>query len=201
MFPPIQTHFFIVNDLKYLIDDERELPSSSMFMHSFASSLFNNTYWYTDPVGNMHNILNSKLKSTSHEKTNREEEQMLIKIINAKYLHGTTNSVIPRYKFTISDFMKNLWRTQSLLRHTDEHDKEKLDKLYEPTISTSDGVINYSFEYDKRGGVDALITLINSYIIIKIIAVLAVLIIACIIYFGYESYFATNPQSVLQSRA
>ena len=178
--PPIQTHFFIVNDLKYLIDDERELPSSSMFMHSFASSLFNNNHWYTDPVGSMQDILNTKLKSTSHEKTNNEERQRLVKFINEKYYLGTNMSVEPAFKYVINDFMRNLWKTQSLLKHTTEDDKERLGATYEPTVTVNGGVAEYTFNYNKIGGVDTLITLISSYINIKII--IAILIVVLLVF-------------------
>lgn len=178
--PPIQTHFFIVQDLKYLIDDNKELPSSSMFMHSFASSLFNNSHWYTDPVGSMQDILNSKLKLISHEKTNREERQRLVKFINNKYYLGTINSVEPAYKYVISDFMRKLWKTRYLLKHTTEDDKERLSDIFEPTITINGGVTNYTFDYDKNGGVDTM--LISSYINLQIIIAILVALLVFIIY-------------------
>ncbi len=113
--PPFQLHFFIVNDLKYVIDGGRELPNSSLFMHSFASSLFGNVAWYTNPVGIMQDILRSKLRPESHQETPYVERQSLVKIINSNCSIFTVSTVEPAYKYHIGEFMRNLWKTKKVL--------------------------------------------------------------------------------------
>lgn len=112
---PFQLHFFIVNDLKYVIDGGRELPNASLFMHSFASSLFGNVAWYTNPVGIMQDILNSKLKPESHQETPYVERQSLVKIINLNRSNFTGITAEPAYKYHIGEFMRNLWKTKKVL--------------------------------------------------------------------------------------
>lgn len=182
-----QTHFFIVNDLKYLIDDNRQLPNSSLFMHSFASSLFGNSAWYTNPIGSMKDILESKLKSTSYETTGAIERKTITSVINKKYYLGTTNSVEPAYKYHIGSYMRNLWKTQTVLRPANEQDKERLGDMYTPDYSAHANVVLYRFTYDKKvGGYNALVSCIHMYVL------LIVLII--IIYYLYEQF-----TSVIQS--
>ena len=146
----IQLHHFILSDIKNLIENKNSLSNSSLFMHSFASSLFGNNAWYTTPIGNMQGILEYKLKVQSYTRTPQDEFNDLSKYINKLW---TNPPVQPTIKYIIGDFWKNLWKTKDSIKHDAEHNKEQLGHIYDPIIIiyTID-IIHYAFNYNMVGG-------------------------------------------------
>ncbi len=144
----LQLHHFIVSDLRNLIKNDNILANSSLFMHSFAASLFDNNYWYTTPIGNMEGILEYKLKKSSHERTNLGELKEISNYINKIW---TSPPVQPTFKYIINNFLKNLWKTKDSIKHNNEDTKEQLGFQYEPIeIIHNDNVNNYGFVYNEN---------------------------------------------------
>ncbi len=143
----LQLHHFIVSDLKNLIKSDNNLANSSLFMHSFATSLFDNDYWYTTPIGNMEGILGYKLKNLSHKRTNLEEYKKISDYINKIW---TSPPVQPTFKYVINNFLKNFWKTKDSIKHNSEDTKEQLGFQYEPIeIMNIDDLYHYAFIYNE----------------------------------------------------
>lgn len=109
----LQKHFSIVKNILYSLNkfviSQREIPNSSILLHSFASTLFNSVQWYTSPMSSMAGILkkqNIKFKEFDSEDpyiTNYLKQE-------SQYFQ---NCVISRtsgfFVFVDINDMKNLW--------------------------------------------------------------------------------------------
>ena len=126
-----QVHGFIVKDLRTLIKKEIYLKYASIFLHSFASSLFGNDHWYTKPIGNMSSILKFVLGERNicdyevkFNGRNRCNDEMPL-LINQEYSdHNGCNFLTEINKeITINDYLKNVWKTSEIIK------KQEMDKI------------------------------------------------------------------------
>lgn len=146
----VQMHYYITVDLRNLIKKTEILKRSSIFMHSFASSLFGNDYWYTDPIGKMDKILEEILHPESLGRTQEDKKRELSKLMDERIRrftrHGLT--VNPVYQCKIGNFLMDCWKTKSLA-----DGKEQLNTIYDPEIIVNDeNELQYGFVYGMQGG-------------------------------------------------
>lgn len=147
-----QLHYFIVKDLKHLISPKSQLGSASLFMHSFASSLFGKKSWYTEPRGNMLGIVSHHMKEyDSWSIPNRVNPKITKQVTDLK---NNVYFAIPNatYKIEINNFMRNLWKTERVLPHTSEETKEQLGKIFNADQSGNDMQKVFTVDFTKTGG-------------------------------------------------
>jgi hypothetical protein len=107
--PNIQIHQYIVKNIKMLIL-KHTLKYSSIFLHSFASDMFENANWYTRPIGKMGPILENIIGTNNVFLTNQNNEVISLHDTENKKCYKYGLSLPPQYTINITDDFKNFWK-------------------------------------------------------------------------------------------
>ena len=107
-----QIHAFIVKDINYMINNhnKKQLRHASIYMHSFASNLFDSEFWYSNPVGDMTGILGRVLGIDNVGNTPMREYNLIRKSYTQNLGENCT-TLMPSKKIKISDYLKYFWKT------------------------------------------------------------------------------------------
>ncbi len=137
----MQNHQFIVKNIDNVIRGNTTLKRSSIVLHSFASDIFGNEYWYTTPIGNMGNILENFVGEENIQNSDND-------VKNRHNKNGTVcTSLSPNIQVTITPKLKEYWRNKETYKRGPSHkydieinelSNNSLQKIYSITVKDRD---------------------------------------------------------------